>query len=46
VRIGSGDLRVSGVDPELALTTGTRIDLVVPIESLHIFDGSTGAAIR
>jgi multiple sugar transport system ATP-binding protein len=46
VRIGSGDLRVSGVDPELALTTGTRIDLVVPIESLHIFEGSTGAAIR
>ena len=46
VRIGRGDLRVSGVDPELALTAGARVDLAVPIDSLHIFDGSTGAAIR
>ena len=46
VRIGRGDLRVSGVDPELALMAGARVDLEVPIDSLHIFDGTTGAAIR
>ena len=46
VRIGPCDIRVSGVDPELALAPGTRVDLVVPIDSLHVFDGSSGAAIR
>jgi len=46
VRIGQTDLRVAGVDPELALATGTRVDVSVPVESLHIFDGTSGAAIR
>src|SRR6476660_5414401 len=46
VRIGQTDLRVAGVDPELALATGTRVDVTVPVESLHIFDGTSGAAIR
>jgi multiple sugar transport system ATP-binding protein len=46
VRVGGGDIRVSGVDPELALASGTRVDLAVPIDSLHLFDGASGAAIR
>jgi multiple sugar transport system ATP-binding protein len=46
VRIGPGDIRVSGVDPELTLATGAAVDLVVPIDSLHIFDGASGVAIR
>jgi multiple sugar transport system ATP-binding protein len=46
VRIGRSDVRVSGVDPELTLTSGAQVDLVLPIDSLHIFDGTTGAAIR
>ncbi|MFZ0852490.1 MAG: sn-glycerol-3-phosphate ABC transporter ATP-binding protein UgpC [Hyphomicrobiaceae bacterium] len=46
VRIGRADIRVCGVDPELALASGTRVDLAVPIDSLHIFDGASGVAIR
>jgi multiple sugar transport system ATP-binding protein len=46
VRIGGGDIRVAGVDPELALATGTRIDVAVPLENLHLFDAASGAAIR
>ena len=46
VRIGEADIRVAGVDPELALATGTRIDVAVPLENLHLFDTTSGAAIR
>jgi multiple sugar transport system ATP-binding protein len=46
VRIGKADIRVAGVDPELALATGTRIDVAVPLENLHLFDTTSGAAIR
>jgi multiple sugar transport system ATP-binding protein len=46
VRIGQGDIRVAGVDPELTLATGSRIDVAVPLENLHLFDTATGAAIR
>jgi multiple sugar transport system ATP-binding protein len=46
VRIGKGDVRVAGVDPELALPTGTRVDVAVPMENLHLFDITSGAAIR
>jgi len=46
VRIGAGDVRVAGVDPELTLGTGARIDVSVPMDSLHLFDITTGAAIR
>jgi hypothetical protein len=46
VRIGQGELRVSGVDPELALAGGARVDLAAPLDSLHIFDAASGAAIR
>jgi multiple sugar transport system ATP-binding protein len=46
VRIGKGDIRVAGVDPELALAAGTRIDVAVPMDNLHLFDTASGAAIR
>src|SRR6478736_2616520 len=46
VRIGQDDIRIAGVDPELALATGTRIDVAVPLENLHLFDTTSGAAIR
>jgi multiple sugar transport system ATP-binding protein len=46
VRKGETDIRVAGIDPELALATGAQVDLAVPIENLHVFDGASGAAIR
>jgi multiple sugar transport system ATP-binding protein len=46
VRIGAGDVRVAGVDPELTLKTGTRVEVAVPMENLHLFDITSGAAIR
>jgi multiple sugar transport system ATP-binding protein len=46
VRIGGGDIRIAGVDPELPLTTGARVDVAAPLESLHLFDTQSGAAIR
>jgi multiple sugar transport system ATP-binding protein len=46
VRIGAGDIRVAGVDPELALAAGTPLEISVSIESLHVFDGTSGTAIR
>ena len=46
VCIGKADIRVAGVDPELSLATGTRIDVAVPLENLHLFDATSGTAIR
>jgi multiple sugar transport system ATP-binding protein len=46
VRIGAGDVRVAGVDPELTLAPGTRVDVAVPMENIHLFDITSGAAIR
>jgi multiple sugar transport system ATP-binding protein len=45
LRVGAGDIRVAGIDPELSLATGTRIDVAVPMDSLHLFDSASGAAI-
>jgi multiple sugar transport system ATP-binding protein len=46
LRVGAGDIRVAGIDPELSLATGTRIDVAVPMDNLHLFDCASGAAIR
>jgi len=46
VRIGEGDIRIAGVDPELVLAAGTRIDVAVPLDNLQLFDTASGAAIR
>ena len=46
VRIGDSDIRVAGVDPELALSTGDNVQIAANIDNLHIFDGSSGIALR
>src|SRR5215468_1444023 len=46
VRIGPSDIRVCGIDPELVLPAGTRIDLVAAIDNLHVFDAAAGTAVR
>ena len=46
VRIGDSDIRIAGVDPELALSTGTNVEIVANVDNLHIFDGASGAALR
>ncbi|HJZ32474.1 MAG TPA: sn-glycerol-3-phosphate ABC transporter ATP-binding protein UgpC [Hyphomicrobiaceae bacterium] len=46
VRIGPSDIRVCGIDPELVLPAGTRIDLVAAIDNLHLFDAAAGTAVR
>ncbi len=46
VRIGDSDIRIAGVDPELALSTGTNVEIATNIDNLHIFDGASGAALR
>jgi multiple sugar transport system ATP-binding protein len=46
VRVGAVDIRVAGVDPELTLAPGTFVAVTVPMESLHLFDMTSGAVIR
>jgi hypothetical protein len=46
VRVGAGDIRVAGIDPELSLPTGTPISVAVPMDNLHLFDAASGVAIR
>ena len=46
IRIGGGDIRVAGVDPEMTLATGTTVEVTAHMDNLHIFDGSSGAALR
>jgi len=45
IRIGEGDIRVAGVDPELTLATGTTVEVTASMDNLHIFDGVTGIAL-
>ncbi len=46
IRIGNSDIRVADVDPELALGTGTDLQIAANIDNLHIFDGASGVAVR
>src|SRR5690606_7067479 len=46
IRIGGNDVRVAGVDPELALATGSTIEVATQMDNLHIFDGTSGSALR
>jgi multiple sugar transport system ATP-binding protein len=46
VRVGEADIRVAGVDPELTLAAGTRLEVAAPVDSLHLFDIASGVAIR
>ena len=45
VRIGQADIRVAGIDPELALATGTPVQVSADLDNLHLFDGTSGATL-
>ena len=38
VRLGDGDIRIAGVDPDLSLSTGSQIEAAVATDHLHFFD--------
>ena len=42
IRLGSKDIRVAGIDPDLHLDPGTQIEVSAGIENLHFFDAATG----
>jgi multiple sugar transport system ATP-binding protein len=46
IRIGGGDFRLAGVDPERIFSAGETIDAAIAIENLHLFDAESGAALR
>jgi multiple sugar transport system ATP-binding protein len=39
LRVGEGDIRVAGVDPDLKLATGTEMAAAIAAANLHFFDG-------
>ena len=46
IRVGNSDIRIAGVDPELNLATGASIEVATAMDNLHIFDGTSGVALR
>jgi multiple sugar transport system ATP-binding protein len=38
VRLGDGEIRIAGVDPDLSLSTGSQIEAAVATDHLHFFD--------
>jgi hypothetical protein len=46
VRIGGQDIRIAGIDPDLALPTGAEVDAAVTIDNLHLFDAATGEQVK
>jgi multiple sugar transport system ATP-binding protein len=38
VRVGDSEIRIAGVDPDLILPTGSRIEAAVATDNLHFFD--------
>jgi len=38
VRVGQGEIRIAGVDPDLTLAAGTAIEATVATDNLHFFD--------
>jgi ABC-type sugar transport system ATPase subunit len=38
VRLGDGEIRISGVDPDLSLPTGLQIEATIAADHLHFFD--------
>jgi multiple sugar transport system ATP-binding protein len=43
VRLGDSEVRIAGVDPDLILSTGSRIEAAVATDNLHFFDDAVGA---
>jgi multiple sugar transport system ATP-binding protein len=46
IRLGSKDVRVAGVDPDLRLNPGMQIEVSAAVEYLHFFDAATGERLR
>ena len=38
IRLGDSEIRIAGVDPDLALSAGSQIEAAVATENLHFFD--------
>src|SRR5437764_3896639 len=38
VRLGDGEIRIAGADPDLSLPTGTQIEAAIATDHLHFFD--------
>jgi len=38
VRLGDGEIRIAGVDPDLSLSTGSQIEAAIATDHLHFFD--------
>ena len=38
VRLGDGEIRIAGVDPDLSLSTGSQIEAAIVTDHLHFFD--------
>ena len=38
VRLGDGEIRIAGVDPDLSLPTGSQIEATIATDHLHFFD--------
>jgi multiple sugar transport system ATP-binding protein len=41
IRLGDSEIRIAGVDPDLTLSTGSRIEAAVATDNLHFFDDVT-----
>lgn len=37
VRLGDGEIRIAGVDPDLSLPTGSQIEATIAADHLHFF---------
>ena len=46
VRLGSRDIRVAGVDPDLRLDPGTQIEVSAALDNLHFFDAANGERLQ
>src|SRR5262249_40158537 len=38
VRVGQKDIRIAGIDPDLALASGSQIEASASLDNLHVFD--------
>ena len=38
IRLGDGEIRIAGVDPDLTLSAGSEIEAAVATDNLHFFD--------
>jgi multiple sugar transport system ATP-binding protein len=45
VRVGQGEIRIAGVDPDLTLAAGTEIEAAVATDNLHFFDEASNEQI-